>query len=822
MCWPVLRCLARTSPVVMPDGARLKDHLPNRVYSDAVWLQVGPLSAKVLGMKTRLFRTIEVLLTVAILVVAVHLLLILYFAQYSFSLSFLTIQAQKVAPPTILLMALILSRVLMLCCVSSGKDLSAYIPAILFCTFMILYLANGVTKWVGDTLPARYLPFSILREGNFDLNEFQFLYAQKIPYYLIPLNGRYLSLYPVGPAIAALPFYLIPALGGIPPTDGLLEDLEKLAAASMVALSACILYLALRRLAGGRVLLLLTVIYALGTSSFSVSSQALWQHGPSQLALTIGLYSLIRGREGPPWVGLAGFSLAFAVICRPTDLLLILPLGAYVLLYHRPQAGWFLLGMLPPGLFQLWYNYAYFHDPFFQPFGRAYWSTPLMEGLSGILLSPGRGLFIYSPVLLCSFLGIVLAWRRHGDPLLRALTVGILPTLLLYGKWVNWWGGWSYGPRLLADLTPILTVCLVPCALRLDAIRPHGWTLRGGRWLFGALALWSVWAHTLGALWDDSRWNASPPIDLSPQRLWFLRSSPLVEYGKDVFGRVWIAMGQFPTSRSAPHLLSAIYHLDPSSFDVVAPSTARECDVRLCITAVNTGQSIWLGRKWGDKGTVTLVWRWVKEGKEVPGFGGGQILRHDVFPGRSYKFQLPSLPVPSEPGQYLLEIQMASAYLGMFSRWGSGSSVIRVTVPTWTAEVLSQYLGGPVVASTNTPKLTFALDRASYHPGESLSIIYQLAGAEKPVQIDMYLALRQPDGEVSLAAVSGRGLITPTDRFRSEDPIDLDQRSRLAGVLSLPLTEKLPIGNYTLYLFITEAGSYQMLTKATAEFFLEP
>jgi hypothetical protein len=314
------------------------------------------MDSTTLGMKTRLFRMVEVLLTVAILVVAVHLLLILYFAQYSFSLSFITIQAQKVAPPTILLMALILSHVFMRCCVSSGKDLSAYIPAILFCTFMILYLANGVTKGAGDTVPARYLPLSILREGNFDFNEFQFLYAQKIPYYLVHLNGRYLSPYPVGPAIAALPFYLIPALGGLPPTDALFEDLEKLAAAFMVALSACILYLVLRRLASGRVSLLLTVIYALGTSSFSVSSQALWQHGPSQLALTIGLYSVIRGREDPPWISLAGFSLAFAVICRPTDLLLILPLGAYVLRYHRPQMGWFLLGMLPPGLFQLGYN----------------------------------------------------------------------------------------------------------------------------------------------------------------------------------------------------------------------------------------------------------------------------------------------------------------------------------------------------------------------------------------------------------------------------------------------------------------------------------
>ena len=248
---------------------------------------------------------------------------------------------------------------------------------------MILYLANGVTKWSGDTVPARYLPLSILREGNFDLNEFEFLYAQGIPYYLRHLNSRYVSYYPVGPAIAALPFYLIPALGGVPPTDKLIEDLEKLAAASIVALSACILYLVLRRLASRRVSLLLTVIYALGTSSFSVSSQALWQHGPSQLALTIGLYSLIRGRKEPVWIGLAGFSLAFAIICRPTDLLLILPLSAYVMLYHRPQMGKFLLGGMLPGLFQLWYNYAYFGDPFFQPYDISFWSTPLMEGLGG-------------------------------------------------------------------------------------------------------------------------------------------------------------------------------------------------------------------------------------------------------------------------------------------------------------------------------------------------------------------------------------------------------------------------------------------------------
>ena len=758
-------------------------------------------------MKTVVFRTIEVLLTVLIFSVAVHLLLILYFAGYSLSLSFTTIKAQNIAPSTILLIALILLRVFVRCRASGGKDLSAYIPTILFGVFLILYLANGVTKWTGDTVPARYLPLSIFREGNFDLNEFHFLYAQGIPYYLHHLNNRYVSNYPVGPAIAALPFYLIPALGAVSPNDRLVEDLEKLAAASMVALSACILYLVLLRLTSQRLALLLTIIYALGTSSFSVSSQALWQHGPSQLTLTTGLYSLIRGREEPIWIGLAGFSLAFAVICRPTDLILILPLGAYVLLYHRPQMGQFLLGVLPPGLFQLWYNSAYFGEPFFQPYGGPFWSSRLIEGLSGILLSPGRGLFVYSPILLCSFLGMVLAWRSHGDPLIRALSVGILPTLLLYGKWISWWGGWSYGPRLLADLTPFLTICIVPCVLRLETLHQRRRMLRGSRWLFLTLAVWSIWAHALGAFWDDGRWNAVPTIDLSPHRLWSVRNSPLVEYGKDVFGRVWIAMCGIPTSRSAPELLSAVYRLDPSPFNVVASSRTVRCPVRLCITAVNTGQSVWLSALRSNNGAVKMTWRWVKEGEEVSGVAGAEPLRHDVFPGASYEFQMPLLPVPSEPGEYVLKLEMASAHFGGFPRRGNEPVALPVTVPTWTPEVLLGYLKSPVVASTDAPMLTLMLDRARYHPGEHLRMLYQLAGAEKPVLVNAYLAVQQPNGDLTLATVSDQGLIKPTSRFRSEDSIHINKRFRFSGVLHLPLTEELPLGNYTLYLFFTEGGA---------------
>jgi hypothetical protein len=36
-----------------------------------------------------------------------------------------------------------------------------------------------------------------------------------------------------------------------------------------------------------------------------VSSQALWQHGPSQLGIAAALYFLVRGREAERWPGVS-------------------------------------------------------------------------------------------------------------------------------------------------------------------------------------------------------------------------------------------------------------------------------------------------------------------------------------------------------------------------------------------------------------------------------------------------------------------------------------------------------------------------------------
>jgi hypothetical protein len=424
---------------------------------------------------------------------------------------------------------------------AAARSLARHRPGLVevLCVFALVlgvYLLNGQAIASGDTAPNRYLPVSILRDGSFYLDGFPFLYTPKLPYSLRRFGDHYVSCYPVSGAVLAVPIYLPAVLRGEAPESPVWEDLDKASAAVIVALSALFLYLALVRLTTLRMALLVTAAYAFGTSSLSVSSQALWQHGPSQLGIAAALYFLVRGREEERWVGVSGLPVAFAVISRPTDLLLAAPFGLYVLLYYPKQIGRLLLFALPPIAFQLWYNVTYQGSAFWTqvPILRGeHWTGRFWEGLSGLLLSPGRGLFVYSPILLFSLVPLAMAWRRGGDPLLRAVGLGALLVVLLYCRWWPWWGGHTFGPRLLADLTPVLALGLYPLREGLNRSR----RLKAA---FGAALLWSVAAHSIGAFWDDIGWNAYPvDVDRAPRRLWSWTDNQLVN---PVYWRVGTAV----------------------------------------------------------------------------------------------------------------------------------------------------------------------------------------------------------------------------------------------------------------------------------------
>jgi hypothetical protein len=138
----------------------------------------------------------------------------------------------------------------------------------------------------------------------------------------------------------------------------------------------------------------------------------------------------------------------------------------------------FSAGILPFVGLLLWHNYLRFHNIWQTGYEGQGFTTPLSVGLAGFLLSPGRSLFLFSPLVA---LGIISLWRlRENWPAITAFIItASIVALVFYGMWWSWHGGWCWGPRFLVPLVPFL---IVPIGSRLGS--------RG--FLLAVLAVWAL------------------------------------------------------------------------------------------------------------------------------------------------------------------------------------------------------------------------------------------------------------------------------------------------------------------------------------------
>ncbi len=606
-------------------------------------------------------RLLQKLATAACALAAIYLLSVLLTGGYAVNLASLKFNADKLWPAIVAMLGFAILRLIFLAGSVHGA-LKSNPGFMVFSIALIVFLANGRTIPGGDSVPAKNLPISILSHGNFYLDRLVTPGAKKIPYYLRESGGHYLSDYPVGAALVALPFYIPSIVCGVSPTSRVYGELEKVSAATIVALSAMLLYMAAARVTAGWMAMLLTLVYALGTTSLSVSSQALWQHGPAQLALASAIYCLVRARDDPRWAGHAGFPLAFEVITRPADVLVAAPLGLYVLVSYRREIWRFIAAAVPSIVFQLWYNAAYFGTPFRIQFfteqaaaggqrvpSAGFWTTPLADGLATVVLSPGRGLLFYSPIFALAFVGLAMAWRKNGDMLLRYLGIGAVLSLVLAAKWHKTSGGESFGPRLLADITPIFAFALFPLADRLRERRAMAVT-------FAILAAWSIAANASGAFISYRAWNVWALGDPGT-RLWLWTDNPVVDPIRWSYDSMRIALRHLATSRNSPDLLGGglgVRTPQPIAVSAGAP-------VHVPLHAINNGQAVWLAARSTDgRGAVSLGWEWKHDGQVLADSDGHRDLHRDVFPGNSRDMEAATV-APDAPGQYELEISLSAA-----------------------------------------------------------------------------------------------------------------------------------------------------------------
>jgi hypothetical protein len=91
-----------------------------------------------------------------------------------------------------------------------------------------------------------------------------------------------------------------------------------------------------------------------------------------------------------------------------------------------------------------------------QPEGIAF-STPILAGLYGFLMSIGKGLFFFSPALILVFWGTRPMIRRI-PVIASGIGLVFLAFLLFNSSWRNWAGGWCWGPRHIYQIHALLAL----------------------------------------------------------------------------------------------------------------------------------------------------------------------------------------------------------------------------------------------------------------------------------------------------------------------------------------------------------------------------
>jgi hypothetical protein len=228
--------------------------------------------------------------------------------------------------------------------------------------------------------------------------------------------------------------------------------------------------------------------------------------------LTLTLYLLLRGREEPWCTGVAGLSVAYAYVIRPSNMLSLGLVTLYVALERRRELPAFLLGVaFVLGAFVA-HNLAAF-GAVLPPYFRTRVSTTqsvFWEALVGHLVSPARGLFVWVPVFLFSFYGMSVKWKRgQWERLDWVLVVALALHWLAISTLRVWWAGHSIGPRYWADLVPFWVYFLIPAV---DAIFRHpGLRRKVLGPVFGVLLAFGFVIHGWAAVsWEVQRWNSTP------------------------------------------------------------------------------------------------------------------------------------------------------------------------------------------------------------------------------------------------------------------------------------------------------------------------
>ena len=415
--------------------------------------------------------------------------------------------------------------------------LAAGLAVLVFTAFNL----NGREIGSYDSQPLKYTACAIVLHGTLTLDRVtaQLPALAKRPGFARAADGHTRSAYSVVPAIlAAGPAWALSASG--------LVDLNAPDAPSLVAkLSASLLctlavvlgfYAARWRTSDARAFVV-AIAFGLGTNVWATASQTLWQAETTLAGLALAVLCLAppaaRLTTSRLWLAALGLGIAGAARAQLTPAVLVLALAITT---RRRRAG-DVAAVLPIaalGGITILANLAWFGHPLggaailetlhpgVHGVAGTFSSTPWV-GAAGLLISPSRGLLVFSPIVLTALAGLSAAWREgwRGDLAWCALAAFV--QFSLYSSYTVWWGGHTFGPRYMIDILPLL----VPLAAAGTAAISSRPVLR---WAVLTALAWSMVVAATGAFcYPNDRWNTDPDdVDRDHQRLWAWRDPQIV------------------------------------------------------------------------------------------------------------------------------------------------------------------------------------------------------------------------------------------------------------------------------------------------------
>jgi len=281
-------------------------------------------------------------------------------------------------------------------------------------------------------------------------------------------------------------------------------------APTLLGTFCCVLFFGICRRLGMRPLAAALTTLALAfASSVWVYSRYAYSEALQMLCFTGMFGKVLDVRERPTWRGASILGVWMGLLVNAKPVFLVSAAGAGLFLIWSLRRNWRAVvvvaaaasaSAIPLGALYLWYNYLRWGSLTFTGYGVAVSAVGIaagpglhenaLVGLWGMLLSPGKSIFLYSPPLLVSLFAFG-RFAKRFPYLVLAMVLTVLPALYIHAQMISWAGDYAWGPRYTVFALPVL---FLPAGFLLD-----DWleTLAGRRrWLgLGALAL----AFLLGA-----------------------------------------------------------------------------------------------------------------------------------------------------------------------------------------------------------------------------------------------------------------------------------------------------------------------------------